>query len=461
MALYAGGDDGVSYLTVYLIERTLSLDNLVVFLLIFASFAVPPAQRGKLLFWGIVLALVMRGVAIVVGVELIERFHIVIYLLGVGLLILAWKMWQGSAEHTDPHNNPFVQARLADVPGERLRRDEVHPSRATGSASSRRWRSRSSPIVAADIAFAIDSIPAAFAITDNPLVIWTANGFALLGLRALFALVEELVKRFRYLNQTVAIVLGVVAVKLLIQDLWKMPALDQPVDRGRALRARDLAVDPRGEARGDGGDGGAADASAQLGELTRDLGLDVERRLPGPCAARVARDHEVADLGLQRRVGAGHDGSEQRGELGLDVQQRASRALAHGVAGPEQLAQLGLLLGPAAGAAQRAGSRGGRSRAVAQREQALADLVVGAPGARERHHGDERRDADDGEEDGSEGGLHRVREAWHIGRVCFPGCFGVLLTDESIYGARALGPSPPAPISSAESRSYSLWSTSR
>ena len=79
-------------------------------------------------------------------------------------------------------------------------------------------------VVAADIAFAIDSIPAAFAITDNALVIWTANGFALLGLRALFALVEALVKRFRYLNQTVAVVLGVVAVKLLIQDLWKVPA---------------------------------------------------------------------------------------------------------------------------------------------------------------------------------------------------------------------------------------------
>ena len=79
-------------------------------------------------------------------------------------------------------------------------------------------------IVAADIAFAVDSIPAAFAITDDALVIWAANGFALLGLRALFVLVEELIRRFRYLNQTVAIVLGVVAVKLLIQDLWKVPA---------------------------------------------------------------------------------------------------------------------------------------------------------------------------------------------------------------------------------------------
>ena len=224
MALYAGSDDGVSYLTVYLIERTLSLDNLFVFLLIFASFAVPPAQRGKLLFWGIVLALVMRGLAIVVGVGLIERFHFVIYLLGIGLLILAWKMWKGSAEHTDPHNNPFVKlvSRMYPVSG-------YEGTKFTLKRDGKRFITPMAlalvAIVAADIAFAIDSIPAAFAITDNPLVIWTANGFALLGLRALFALVEELVKRFRYLNQTVAIVLGVVAVKLLIQDLWKMPAL--------------------------------------------------------------------------------------------------------------------------------------------------------------------------------------------------------------------------------------------
>ena len=117
-------------------------------------------------------------------------------------------------------------------------------------------------IVAADIAFAIDSIPAAFAITDNALVIWTANGFALLGLRALFALVEELVKRFRYLNQTVAVVLGVVAVKLLIQDLWKVPALiSLAIVVG--LFALGIWLSIRAENReGDAGGGGAA-ADAQ------------------------------------------------------------------------------------------------------------------------------------------------------------------------------------------------------
>ena len=215
--------DGVNYATVYLIERTLSLDNLVVFLLIFGSFGVPQPQRGILLFWGIVLALVMRGVAIVAGVELIESFHLVIYILGVGLLILAWKMWKGSTEHADPHNNPFVRlvSRIWPV-GDY---DGSHFSvKRDGKRILTPLTLALVAVVAADIAFAIDSIPAAFAITDDALVIWAANGFALLGLRALFALVEALVKRFRYLNQTVAVVLAVVALKLLIQDLWHVPA---------------------------------------------------------------------------------------------------------------------------------------------------------------------------------------------------------------------------------------------
>ena len=109
IALLSGTGDAVDYATVYLIERTLSLDNLVVFLLIFSSFAVPQEQRGRLLFWGILLALAMRGVAIVVGVELIERFHVVIYILGVTLLVLAWRMWQGSVHHADPSANPLVR----------------------------------------------------------------------------------------------------------------------------------------------------------------------------------------------------------------------------------------------------------------------------------------------------------------------------------------------------------------
>src|SRR3954465_14327736 len=202
--LVEDGPAAVDYTTVYLIERSLSLDNLFVFLLLFAYFQVPQARRPALLFWGIVLALVLRGMAIIGGTALIDQFHVVIYILGATLLVLAWRMFRGVEEHADPESTLAV--RLA----RRLKRDASPLTLALLS------------MVFADIAFAVDSIPAAFAITTDALVIWMANAFALLGMRALFVLVEGLVERFRYLSQTIAIVLGVVAAKLLIEDVVKI-----------------------------------------------------------------------------------------------------------------------------------------------------------------------------------------------------------------------------------------------
>jgi tellurite resistance protein TerC len=200
------GSDAVDYTTVYLIERSLSLDNLFVFLLLFGYFAVPQARRGGLLFWGIVLALVLRGLAILGGTALIEQFHFVIYVLGATLLVLAWRMYRGVDDHGDPEQTFAV--RMA----RRIKKDASPIGLALLS------------MVFADIAFAVDSIPAAFAITTDSLVIWAANAFALLGMRALFVLVQGLVERFRYLAQTIAIVLAIVAVKLLIEDLVKISA---------------------------------------------------------------------------------------------------------------------------------------------------------------------------------------------------------------------------------------------
>jgi tellurite resistance protein TerC len=202
--LVEDGPAAIDYTTVYLIERSLSLDNLFVFLLLFAYFKVPQERRPQLLFWGIALALVLRGLAILGGTALIEQFHWVIYALGATLLVLAWRMFQGVEQHDDPESTFAV--RLA-----------------------RRIKSDASPLtlallsmVFADIAFAIDSIPAAFAITTDAFAIWAANAFALLGMSALFVLVAGLVERFRYLSQTISIVLGIVAVKLLIEDWVKI-----------------------------------------------------------------------------------------------------------------------------------------------------------------------------------------------------------------------------------------------
>ena len=217
-----GTQDAVTYTTVYLIERSLSLDNLFVFLLLFAYFGVPYVHRARLLFWGIVAALALRGVFILAGITLIEQFHFVIYLLGAALLVLAYRIFRGVGENVDPDRNLMVRL---------VRR--LYP--VTGEFQGKHWfvardgRRYATPlfvclaaVVFADIAFAIDSIPAAFAITRDGFLIWMGNVFALLGLRALFVLVEGLIARFRYLDETIAVVLGVVGVKLLIEELVKI-----------------------------------------------------------------------------------------------------------------------------------------------------------------------------------------------------------------------------------------------
>jgi len=220
-----GGEDAVLYTTVYLIERSLSLDNLFVFLLLFAYFGVPLERRARLLFWGIVAALALRGLFILGGITLIERFHVVIYLLGAALLVLAYRIFQGVDEGVDPDRNLMVRLvrRFYPVTGEFRGGDWF------AKEDGRRYVTPLFlclvAIVFADIAFAIDSIPAAFAITRDPFLIWMGNVFALLGLRALFVLVEGLIARFRYLDETIAIVLGVVGVKLLIEDLVKIGPL--------------------------------------------------------------------------------------------------------------------------------------------------------------------------------------------------------------------------------------------
>jgi TerC family integral membrane protein len=217
-----GGENAVNYVTVYLIERSLSLDNLFVFILLFAYFGVPQEHRARLLFWGIIAALALRGLTILGGTALIAQFHVVLYVLGVLLLVLAYRIYRGVGDEVDPDRNLVVRG---------VRR--VFP--VTGGFREGRWFVRErgvrhvtpaflclAAIVAADLAFAVDSIPAAFAITRDPLIIWMGNVFALVGLRALFVLVEGLIRRFRYLDQTIAVVLAIIAVKLLVEPVVKI-----------------------------------------------------------------------------------------------------------------------------------------------------------------------------------------------------------------------------------------------
>ena len=182
----------------------------------------PEEYRARVLFYGIAAALVLRGFAILAGVALIETFHFVIYLLGATLLFLSYRILRGVEENVDPDKNIVVRGvrRIFPVSG------DFHGAKMFVREDGTRYATPLlvclAAVVAADIAFAVDSIPAAFAITRDSFIIWMANVFALLGMRALFVLVEGLIQRFRYLNQTVAIVLAVVAVKLLVEDLYKV-----------------------------------------------------------------------------------------------------------------------------------------------------------------------------------------------------------------------------------------------
>jgi tellurite resistance protein TerC len=183
---------------------------------------VPHEHRPRLLFWGIIAALVLRGLAILGGTALIEQFHVVLYVLGVLLLVLAYRIYRGVGENVDPDRNLVVRGVRKVFPVT----DGFRQGHWFVREEGRRYATPAflclTAIVAADIAFAVDSIPAAFAITRDPLIIWAGNVFALLGLRALFVLVEGLIRRFRYLDETIAVVLAIIGIKLLIEEWVKI-----------------------------------------------------------------------------------------------------------------------------------------------------------------------------------------------------------------------------------------------
>ena len=221
----AGGRIGMEFLTGYLVEKALAVDNIFVFLMIFGYFAVPELQRQRALVIGIVGAIVLRAILIFAGALLLSKFHWILYVFGAFLLLTGFKMWRAAGEEPDLGTNPVLRWLTAHVPF--LRR---YVGSALWVGSGRRRKFTPLFIVIAmigitDVIFAVDSIPAIFAITEDPFIVLTSNVFAVLGLRAMFFLLQGMADRFHLLPYGLALVLVFIGAKMLLADLYKLPVL--------------------------------------------------------------------------------------------------------------------------------------------------------------------------------------------------------------------------------------------
>jgi len=218
-----GGEKALQFFTGYLVELSLSVDNLFVFLLVFGYFRVPVRHRHKALFWGIFGALVMRAVFIAAGIALITRFHWIIYVFGAVLIASGIKMIFQSDKEIHVERNPVLRLfrRIMDVT----------PEYEDGwFFVKQQARTLATPLFvvlllleSTDLVFALDSIPAVLGITSDPFVVFTSNVFAILGLRSMFFAVEGVVRRFRYLHYGLSAVLVFVGSKMLLAGLFKIP----------------------------------------------------------------------------------------------------------------------------------------------------------------------------------------------------------------------------------------------
>ncbi len=220
---WKGQEAGLQFLAGYLIEKSLSVDNIFVFVLIFSFFAVPAAYQHRVLFWGILGALVMRGIFIAAGAALLTRFHWIIYLFGAFLVFTGIKMAVVRTGHIHPDRNPLVRLARRLLPVTSEYREDRFVVREGG-----KWVATPLLLVllvveSTDLVFAVDSIPAIFAITSNPFIVYTSNVFAILGLRSLYFLLAGVVEKFTYLKLGLSVVLAFVGVKMLLTDVAKIP----------------------------------------------------------------------------------------------------------------------------------------------------------------------------------------------------------------------------------------------
>jgi len=228
LLFWQGRQVALEFVTGYVLELSLSVDNLFIFLVIFRYFSVPEQHQRSVLFWGIIGALLMRGVFILAGVGLIERFHWVLYLFGALLIYSGIRLGFSGEHQVDPVKNPAVRALRRFMP--------VTDDFQGGRFLVRGWKGNpglhATPLLVVlaviettDLLFAVDSIPAVLAVTLNAFIVYTSNVFAILGLRSMYFAVSGLMKLFRFLHTGLAVVLVLVGVKMIAGDYFPVPTL--------------------------------------------------------------------------------------------------------------------------------------------------------------------------------------------------------------------------------------------
>jgi tellurite resistance protein TerC len=226
VVLWKGIDPGIAWFTGYVIEYSLSVDNVFVFALIFGAFAVPRELQHRVLFWGVVGALVMRFAMILAGARLIETYHWIIYVFGAFLVFTGLRMaLSGSGHASHPERNIVVRTARRVLPVVPQYHGQRFLLRTAAGLAATPLLLALITVETSDLVFAIDSIPAIFAVTTDPFIVFTSNAFAILGLRSLYFLLADAADRFRYLRLGLAAVLVFVGAKMLLADLLATPPL--------------------------------------------------------------------------------------------------------------------------------------------------------------------------------------------------------------------------------------------
>ena len=221
--IWMGGVEASQYITAYLVEKSLSVDNVFLWAVLFSYFRVPNEYQHRVLFWGIFGALAMRAGFIFGGIALLESVHWIIYVFGAILLFTAYRIYQNSEEEEDPSGNPAIRFTKRFLPQTNHYHKDHFLVKENGKTLATPLLVVLIVIEFSDVIFAVDSIPAVLAVTQNKFIVFSSNAFAILGLRALYFLLADLKDRFVYLNKGLAIILAFVGIKFMLSDLWHIP----------------------------------------------------------------------------------------------------------------------------------------------------------------------------------------------------------------------------------------------